>query len=88
MQKKKESFKKVQHNKTENVAGSVSLSLFMDGCGMCKLPSMSPSTGLNRIQRLKMVIAEHPQMCSYGGYQGIFNVTFTLLEPKVMSLNL
>jgi hypothetical protein len=37
--RKSESLKKVQHNKIENVAGSVWLSLFMDGTGKCKLPS-------------------------------------------------
>ena len=33
-----EPLKKAQHNKTENVAGSVWLSLFMDGSGKWKLP--------------------------------------------------
>jgi hypothetical protein len=34
----------------ENVAGSVWLSLFMDGIVKCKLPSTPPRTGLSRIQ--------------------------------------
>jgi hypothetical protein len=37
----------------ENVAGSVCLSLFMDGTVKCKLPSTYSSTGLGRIQHLK-----------------------------------
>jgi hypothetical protein len=48
-----ESLKKVQHNIIENVAGSVWLSLFMDGNVKWKLPSTPPSTGLSRIQHLK-----------------------------------
>jgi hypothetical protein len=47
-----ESLKKAQHNKIENVAGSVWLSLFMNGNGKCKFPSTPPSTGLSRIQHL------------------------------------
>ena len=54
--------------------------LFMDGTDNWKLPSKLPSNGLSRIKYLKMIICEfrnlkHPQMYSYGGYQGIFNVT-------------
>ena len=54
---KMELLKKAQHNKTENVAGSVWLSLFMDGSGKCKLPSMSPNTDWSRIDHLKRIIA-------------------------------
>jgi hypothetical protein len=43
---------KVQHDKIENGAGSVWLSLFMDGTGKCKLSSTPASTGLSRIQHL------------------------------------
>jgi hypothetical protein len=50
--RKTESLRKAQHNKIENVADSVYLSLFMDGAGKCKLPSTPHSTGLNRIQHL------------------------------------
>ena len=35
-----EPLQKAQHNKTEIVADSVRLSLFMDGSGNCKLPPM------------------------------------------------
>ena len=56
VQKKMEPLKKAQHNKAENVAGSVWLSLFMDGGGMCKLPSMPPSTGLSSIQHLMIIL--------------------------------
>jgi hypothetical protein len=49
-----ESLKKDQHDKIENVAGSVWLSLFMDGTGQCKLPSTPPSTGLSRIHHLNI----------------------------------
>ena len=41
IQKKIEPLNKAKHNKTENDAGSVWLSQFMDGS--CKLPSTSPS---------------------------------------------
>jgi hypothetical protein len=50
--RKQESPKKAQHGKIENVAGSVWLSLFMDGTAKCKLPSTPPKTGLSRIQHL------------------------------------
>jgi hypothetical protein len=50
--RKTESLKKAQHDKIENVAGSVWLSLFMDGTVKWKLPSTPPSTGLSRIQHL------------------------------------
>jgi hypothetical protein len=36
IERNKEFLKNVQNDKIENVAGSVSLSLFMDGKGMCK----------------------------------------------------
>jgi hypothetical protein len=49
-----ESLKKAQHGNIDNVAGSVSLSLFMGGSGNNKLPSTPPSTGLSRIQHLNM----------------------------------
>ena len=39
---KKEPLKKAQNNKIANVAGSVLLSLFMDGSVKCKLPSTPP----------------------------------------------
>ena len=52
-----EPLKKVQHNKTENVAGTVWLNLFLDGSGNGKLPSTPSCTGLSRIQHLKMIIA-------------------------------
>ena len=39
IQKKIEPLKKTQRNKIENIAGSVWLSLFMDGIGRYKLPS-------------------------------------------------
>ena len=42
MQKKMKPLKKTQHNKTENFADSVWLSLFMDGTGKCKLLSTPP----------------------------------------------
>ena len=65
-----------KNNKIAN-AGSVYLSLFMDGSVRYKLPFTSQSTGLSRIQHLNMNIEkmnfEHPWVCSYGGYQGIFN---------------
>jgi hypothetical protein len=55
--------------------------LFNWACSWMELESASyrPSTGLGRIQHLntKMVkfwIEKHPQMCSYGGYYGTFNV--------------
>jgi hypothetical protein len=41
---KTESLKKVPHNKIENVAGSVRLSLFMDGTGKCRLPATPPKS--------------------------------------------
>ena len=47
--------KKVQNNKIANVAGSVWLSLFMDGSGTCKLQSTYPRSGISRIQYLNMV---------------------------------
>jgi hypothetical protein len=50
----KESLKNAQQDKTENDAGSVLLSLFMDGNGNFKLPSTPSSTGLSRIQHLIM----------------------------------
>ena len=49
--------KEAQHDKIENVADSVWLSLFIDGSGKCELPSTPTSTGLSRIQHLKMFIA-------------------------------
>jgi hypothetical protein len=49
-----ESLKKAQYGKIETVAGSVWLSLFMDGTGKCHLPATPPSTGLSRIQHLNM----------------------------------
>jgi hypothetical protein len=42
---KKESHKNAQSDKIENVAGSVSLSLFMEGHGRCKLSSTPPGNG-------------------------------------------
>ena len=53
---KKDTAIEVQYKKIANVAGSVWLSLFMDGIGKCKLLSTSPSTSLSRIQHLNMVI--------------------------------
>jgi hypothetical protein len=44
--------KESQIRQIENFAGSVWLSLFMDGTIKCKLPSATPSTGLSRIQHL------------------------------------
>jgi hypothetical protein len=41
---KQESLKTAQHDKIENVAGSVWLSLFMHDTGMCRLPPMLPGT--------------------------------------------
>jgi hypothetical protein len=40
--------KKAQHDKIENVAGSVWLSLFMDGTGKCKFSSTLVGTKWNR----------------------------------------
>jgi hypothetical protein len=53
--RKYESLKKAQHGRIENVAGSVWLSLFMDGTVKCKLPSTPGSTGLSRIQHLTWI---------------------------------
>ena len=53
---KREPLMKAQNNNFANVAGSVSLGLFIDGSGKCKLPSTPPSTGLNKIKNLNMVI--------------------------------
>jgi hypothetical protein len=39
IERNKESLKNAQNDKTEYVAGSVWLNLFMDGTGKCKLPS-------------------------------------------------
>jgi hypothetical protein len=53
--RKNESLTEAQNGKkNENVAGSVLLSLVMDGTVMCKLPSMLCSTDLSRIQHLNM----------------------------------
>ena len=48
--------------------------------------STTPCTGLSRIQHLNRVIVnllilnfKHPQMCSYGGYQGMSSGIFFLL---------
>ena len=49
---KEEPLKKAQNDKIKNLAGSVWLSLFIDGSGKCKLPS----TPLSRNQHLNMVI--------------------------------
>ena len=46
---------KIKHNKTGNFAGSVGLSLFMDGSDRCKLLPTPPSTGLSTIQHLNSV---------------------------------
>jgi hypothetical protein len=52
IERNKESLKNLQNDKIENVTGSVWLSLFMDGNGMCKLPSTPLITGLCRIRHL------------------------------------
>ena len=57
--RKIEPLKKTQHNKTENVAGSVRLRLFMDSSDNCKLPPMPSSTGLSRIQHLNRIFANY-----------------------------
>jgi hypothetical protein len=44
--KAKKSPKKAQHSKIEKFAGSVCLSLFMDGTVKCKLPFTPPTIGL------------------------------------------
>jgi hypothetical protein len=46
--------KNAQNDKTENVAGSVRMSLFMDGTGKCKLPSTHPITDNSSFQHLIM----------------------------------
>ena len=50
---KKELLKKAQNNKIANVAGSVWLSLFVDGSVKCKLPSTLPSSGLRKNSAFK-----------------------------------
>jgi hypothetical protein len=46
--------KKAQHGTIENVAGSVWLSLYMDGTVKCKLSSTPAITGFSRIQTMNM----------------------------------
>jgi hypothetical protein len=76
IEKKTESLKKFQHDKIENVAGSVWLSLFMDGNGKCKLPSKPTSTGLSRVQHVTRTWWSSLNLeTSDGGYHGTFNVT-------------
>jgi hypothetical protein len=54
MKARKVSFLKAKHVKLENVAGTVWLTLFMDGTVKCKLSSTPPSTALSRIQHINM----------------------------------
>ena len=54
--KQQEPIKKAQNNTIANVAGSVWLSMLMDGCVKSTLPPMPTSTGLSRSQHLNMVI--------------------------------
>jgi hypothetical protein len=47
-----------KQKKPENVAGSVSLSLSMDGTGNCKLLSTPPINVLSSIQHLNMKLVK------------------------------
>ena len=77
--------KKPKTTKLKNAAGSVWLSLFMDGIGKCKLPFTPPSTGLNRIDYCAFWNLKHRQMYSYSGYHGIFNVTQVSFQDKLQT---